>query len=141
VFHRPATTRVGELFSDPPMNLLDATVDHGHVRLAPDVAFPLPAHMRDLPPGSYRLGVRPNHLTLQEAGSEGIAIDSAVDLAEISGSETYLHLRHHDLAFIAQVRGVHTFELGAPARVWLDRTRLFAFDADGRLVGVPGQGD
>src|SRR4051812_19843809 len=40
VFHRPATTRVGELFSDPPMNLLDATVDHGHVRLAPDVAFP-----------------------------------------------------------------------------------------------------
>jgi glycerol transport system ATP-binding protein len=140
VFHRPATTRVGELFSDPPMNLLAATVDHGHVRLAPDVAFPLPAHMRDLPPGSYRLGVRPNHLTLEAAGSEGIAIDAAVDLAEISGSETYLHLRHHDLAFIAQVRGVHTFELGAPARVWLDRTRLFAFDAADRLVGVPGQG-
>jgi glycerol transport system ATP-binding protein len=137
VFHRPATTRVGELFSDPPMNLLDATIDHGHVRLAPDVAFPLPAHMRDLQPGSYRLGVRPNHLTLEAAGSEGIAIDAAVDLAEISGSETYLHCRHHDLAFIAQVKGVHTFELGAPARVWLDRTRLFAFDANGRLVGAP----
>jgi len=26
VFHHPAVTRVGELFSDPPMNLLDATV-------------------------------------------------------------------------------------------------------------------
>ncbi|HVZ02350.1 MAG TPA: ABC transporter ATP-binding protein [Dongiaceae bacterium] len=140
VFHHPATTRVGELFSDPPMNLLEATIDHGHVRLAPELAFPLPAHMRDLAPGRYRLGVRPNHVTLQTAGAEGVAIDAQVDLAEISGSETYLHLRHHDLAFIAQVKGVHAFELGAPARVWLDRARLFAFDAESRLVGAPGNG-
>ena len=58
----------------------------------------------------------------------------------VSGSETYLHLRHRDLAFIGQVKGVHTFELGVPARVWLDRARLFAFDADGRLVAAPADG-
>jgi glycerol transport system ATP-binding protein len=138
IFHRPATTRVGELFSDPPMNLLDATVDHGHVRLASDLAFPLPAHMSGLQPGRYRLGVRPNHLTLDASGPEAFAVDANADLAEISGSETYVHLRHRELDFIAQLKGVHTFELGASTRVWLDRTRLFAFDAQGQLVGAPG---
>jgi glycerol transport system ATP-binding protein len=137
VFHRPATTRVGELFSDPPMNLLEAAVDGGHVRLAPDLAFPLPNHMRNLEPGLYRLGVRPNHVSLSAAGADGVAIDASVELAEISGSETYLHLRHSDLGFIAQVKGVHAFELGTAARVWLDRARLFAFDAEGRSVAAP----
>jgi glycerol transport system ATP-binding protein len=137
VFHHPATTRVGQLFSDPPMNLLDAMVERGHIRLAPDLAVPLPAHMRELQPGQYRLGVRPNHVTLARNGQESVTIDANVDLAEISGSETYLHLRHGPLAFIAQVKGVHGFELGAPARVWLDLARLFAFDAEGRLVGAP----
>jgi glycerol transport system ATP-binding protein len=137
VFHHPAVTRVGELFSDPPMNLLDATIDHGHARLTPDLAFELPAHMRDLPPGRYRLGVRPNHVSLQRPGADAVPIDAAVDLAEISGSETYLHLRHQELAFVAQVKGVHMLELGTPAKVWLDRSRIFAFDASDRLVGAP----
>lgn len=140
VFHHPAVTRVGELFSDPPMNLLDATIDHGHARLTADLAFALPAHMRDLPPGRYRLGVRPNHVSLETRGADGVAIDATVDLAEISGSETYLHLRHRELAFIAQVKGVHMLELGTPAKVWLDRSRIFAFDAEGRLVGAPSNG-
>jgi glycerol transport system ATP-binding protein len=139
VFHRPAVTRVGELFSDPPMNLLDATVDHGQMRLAPDVAFPLPAHMRELTPGRYRIGVRPNHFSLQSQGADGLAIDATVDLAEISGSNTYLHLRHHELVFIAEVRGVHALELGTPAKVWLDRSRIFAFDSESRLVGAPAR--
>jgi glycerol transport system ATP-binding protein len=137
VYHHPATTRVGELFSDPPMNLLPATIAGDRVNLTEAVAFPLPAHMRGLPSGSYRIGVRPNHLSLANGQGEGVPIEATVDLAEISGSETYLHLRHGALEFIAQVKGVHSFGLGAPARVRLDSARIFAFDAGGRLVGAP----
>jgi glycerol transport system ATP-binding protein len=134
VFHHPATTRVGELFSDPPMNLLPATIEGGRVRLASDLAFPVPEHMEGLQAGQYRIGVRPNHMTLE---GTGVPMDATVDLAEISGSDTYLHLRHRNLEFIAQVKGVHPFELGTPAQVWLDRARIFAFDHAGRLVGAP----
>jgi|UPI0006890595 glycerol transport system ATP-binding protein len=140
VFHRPAVTRVGELFSDPPMNLLDAVVEQSQMRLAADVSFPLPAHMRDLAPGRYRIGVRPNHIALAKQGAESLAIDTSVDLAEISGSNTYLHLRHADLGFVAEVKGVHALELGTPAKVWLDRSRIFAFDSENRLVGAPPRG-
>jgi glycerol transport system ATP-binding protein len=137
IFHHPATTRVGELFSDPPMNLLPASVAGAEVRLTPDLAFPLPSHMAGLTPGEYRIGVRPNHLALGNGHASGVPIEAVVDLAEISGSDTYLHLRHHHLEFIAQVKGVHSLELGAPARVWLDKSRIFAFDRDGRLAGAP----
>jgi glycerol transport system ATP-binding protein len=137
VFHRPATTRTGELFSDPPMNLLAADVEGTELRLTPNLSFPLPAHMSGLAAGRYRIGVRPNHVTLDNGGTAGVPIEATVDLAEISGSDTYLHLRHEHLEFIAQVKGVHAFGLGAPARVWLDRTRIFAFDANDRLVGAP----
>jgi glycerol transport system ATP-binding protein len=137
VFHHPATTRVGELFSDPPMNLLPASIEGNAIRLTSDLTFPLPSHMSGLMPGDYRIGVRPNHLALGNGNASGVPIDASVDLAEISGSETYLHLRHHNLEFIAQVKGVHPFELGTPTRVWLDRSRIFAFDAGGRLVGAP----
>jgi glycerol transport system ATP-binding protein len=60
-----------------------------------------------------------------------------VELAEISGSETFLHLRHGPLHFIAQVEGVHPFDLGAQVTVYLNRSRLYAFDASGKLVGAP----
>jgi glycerol transport system ATP-binding protein len=93
--------------------------------------------MAGLTPGEYRIGVRPNHLALGNGHASGVPIEAVVDLAEISGSDTYLHLRHHHLEFIAQVKGVHSLELGAAARVWLDKSRIFAFDRDGRLAGAP----
>jgi hypothetical protein len=40
-------------------------------------------------------------------GTAGVPIEASVDLAEISGSDTYLHLRHEHLEFIAQVKGVY----------------------------------
>ena len=137
VYRRPMTTRVGQIFSDPPMNLLNVTVQGGEARLAPDLSFPLPEQMGRLAPGSYRIGIRPSHISLSADGTETVAIEADVDLAEISGSETYLHLRHGSLEFIAQVKGVHPFELGSRTVVWLARNRVFAFDEADRLVGAP----
>ena len=119
------------------MNLLNVTVQGGEARLAPDLSFPLPEQMGRLAPGSYRIGIRPSHISLSADGTETVAIEADVDLAEISGSETYLHLRHGSLEFIAQVKGVHPFELGSRTVVWLARNRVFAFDEADRLVSAP----
>jgi len=58
-------------------------------------------------------------------------------MAEISGSETFLHVRHHSLAVVAQVPGVHAFELGRTVTLALDPRRLFVFDAAGKLAAAP----
>ena len=56
-------------------------------------------------------------------------IPVAVELAEISGSETYIHARHarHDDG-CACVEGVHGYGLGETIRFYLDPNRLFVFD-------------
>ena len=64
IYHRPATIRASQVFSDPPINLIRAVIGPQGCRLSPSVAFPLPRHMRALPQGEYRVGVRADHIGL-----------------------------------------------------------------------------
>jgi glycerol transport system ATP-binding protein len=140
VYHRPASVRAGEVFSDPPMNLLPAQIEAGAeivARLSPDVAFPVAAHMNRLRSGSYRLGVRANHVSLEKVSARALAVPAIVELSEISGSETFVHARHNDLPIVVQREGVHRYELGQPLTLYLDPGQLFAFGADGGLVAAP----
>ena len=137
VYHNPATVRVAAIFSDPPMNLLPARIEGGAARLVDGPVLPLAEHMRGLPAGDYRLGVRANHVGLQPAAAGEVGVAATVELAEISGSETFLHVRHHSLALVAQIEGVHGVELGRTVTLALDPRRLFVFDAGGRLAAAP----
>jgi len=137
VYHRPASLRVGEIFSDPPMNLLPMDLEGDAARLSADVAFALPAHMRRLRAGRYRVGVRANHIFLEPQTSAAFAVPASVDLSEISGSETFVHARHNGLTMVVQREGVHSYELGQPVTLFIDPGRLFAFDESGALAAGP----
>jgi glycerol transport system ATP-binding protein len=142
VYHRPASLRVGEIFSDPPMNLVPAELGGGAqklVRISPDVAFAAPKHMRALGPGSYRIGVRANHVFLETQLSAALAMPATVELSEISGSETFVHATHSGLTLVVQREGVHSYELGQPVTLHIDPNRLYAFDASGALAAGPSR--
>ncbi|WP_233261650.1 ABC transporter ATP-binding protein [Vitiosangium sp. GDMCC 1.1324] len=138
VYHAPANERVGQVFSDPQMNLWDAelTAD-GAARLSPDVAFPLAGHQRDLAPGRYRLGVRAHHLRLERTSPEDVRIPAHVEVEEVSGSETLVHAAHGGLSLTAQVEGVQRHPYGAPVDLFVPPSRMFVFGPDGRLVAAP----
>jgi glycerol transport system ATP-binding protein len=138
VYHRPARLRVGEIFSDPPMNLMPVDFADGMARISADVAFAVPAHMSGLDAGRYRIGVRANHVRL-EAGAKAaaLAVPATVDLSEISGSETFVHARHNGLTLVVQREGVHLYELGQPVMLYIDPKRLYVFDGTGNLAAAP----
>ena len=138
VYHRPLNVRVAEVFSDPPMNLIPAQVDGASVRLISGMSFALPEHMKDLAPGAYKLGIRANHAKLT-GSSSSINIPAQVDLADISGSETYVHASSHDLRVVVQLTGVHSFTHQQNVTVALEPSRLFAFDASGMLCASPNR--
>jgi glycerol transport system ATP-binding protein len=146
VYHRPSSQRVGEVFSDPPINLLGATVEGGQLRLESGVSFPLPRHMQALGPGPYHLGLRAGHAGLSPAQGE-VAVPATVELAEISGSETFVHLgipevgQRQPTHVVAQLEGVHPFSVGQSVTLHLDPERLFAFDPGGQLRAAPARGD
>ena len=137
VYHHPATVRVSEIFSDPPINLVQANIDSQGCRISSSVAFPLADHMRSLSPGDYRVGVRANQIDVVNRSSNAVAIEAKVELAEINGSETYIHARHGDFTMIALLEGVHQYALGQAVTLHLDPDRLFVFDGAGKLAAGP----
>ena len=138
VYHRPLNVRVAEVYSDPPMNLIPAQIEGSNVRLISGITFTLPEHMKNLAPGSYKLGIRANHTKLS-GSSSSINIPAQVDLADISGSETYVHASSHDLRVVVQLTGVHSFAHQQNITVALEPSRLFAFDANGLLQASPNR--
>jgi len=138
VYRRPASTRVAQVFSDPPMNMVAGRVEAGRVRLGADVAFEAAGHLRDLAPGDYTFGVRASHFALTRRNGREVALPARVELAEISGSETFVHAEHGGTGLVVQEEGVHDHAMGARVELFLDPARVFAFAAStGALAAAP----
>ena len=138
VYHNPAIIRVGEVFSDPPINSIDGEVRDGEVRFGDgEMRFPLSGSVASLKPGRYAFGVRANHLALARSAAEDIEIRAKVDLSELSGSETFIHVNHHHVTWVVQEEGVYKVGLGREIKVFLNPRHFFAFDESGKLVASP----
>jgi glycerol transport system ATP-binding protein len=136
VYHRPATEHVGYVFGDPPLNMVPGQLDDAIV-LGNTTRLPLPAHLRRLPAGHYRFGMRPSHLSVFRRTPADIAVPAEVVVPEVNGSETYIHVRHHEVDWVIQQDGIHLMPVGSEIAMYLDPERLFVFDSDGRLVAAP----
>ena len=134
VFHAPNSLSVARAFSDPPMNLMTATRQDGGVRLSDGTVLPLP-----LPPtasASLTVGVRASALRVQSRPGD-VEVQGVVELAEISGSDTFVHVDTPWGELVAQLTGVHYFELGAQVRLHLNPAQAYVFGADEALVLAP----
>jgi glycerol transport system ATP-binding protein len=127
-------------FSDPPLNVMPARLDRasGVAHLAAGVALPLPPRCTALIPGEeVLLAARPHSLSLTRTSPAQAEICGRVELAEISGSETYVHLAREGLALIAQAPGVHEIALNEALRLYVDPAELLGFDPTGALLFAP----
>jgi glycerol transport system ATP-binding protein len=139
VYHHPVTTKVAEVFSDPPINYLSCTVRDQTGRLGDDIEFPLIAHMQSLPEGQYFIGVRSNHLFLSRIDSDDSEIRTKVELAEINGSETFIHVNYNGSKLVVQKDGVHLHRIGSEISIYVNPSYFFAFDERGTLVASPSR--
>ena len=140
VFHRPRSIRVARAFSDPPMNLVAATPAVDGVTLPGGVHMPLPPNLRQaLPPAAQvTVGVRAAALRVHERPGD-LALPGRVELAEISGSDSFVHVSTAIGELVAQLTGVHVFELGDALTLYLDPRQAYLFDTAGDLVAAPGE--
>jgi glycerol transport system ATP-binding protein len=137
VYHHPASMQVGRIFSDPPMNFIPGEVAGGEAWLGGRIRLPLSGHFADIAPGRYSFGVRANHLGVVRNRQDDIAFAASVELAEISGSETFVHVDVDGTAWVVQEEGVHSLGLGEDVEVFVNPSNVFAFDAKGWLVASP----
>lgn len=136
VFHHPASLRVACAFSDPPINLLPVHVTQtgDAVMLSDTLSMPIAAVLR--PGERVMLGLRANALRVR-ARTGDIQLPGSVELAEISGSDTFLHVQTSVGNVVAQLTGVHFFELGASICLYLHPDQVYVFDEAGPLLISP----
>ena len=82
------------------------------------------------------LGVRAPALRVH-ARTGDVALPGTVELAEISGSDTFVHVATAVGELVAQLTGVHDFALGAPITLHLNPAQVYVFDAAGTLLVAP----
>lgn len=137
VYHHPATTKVAEVFSDPPVNYLPCTVREQTASLGEQIEFPLTPHLQSLSAAQYIFGVRPNHLSLNRNSAGDTEIRAKVELAEINGSETFIHVIYDNSRLVIQEDGVHPHQMGTEIPVYVNPNNFFVFDKAGVLVASP----
>jgi glycerol transport system ATP-binding protein len=137
VYRRPETLRVAEVFSDPPLNTIAIEKQSGTVTYGGRVQAPASGLYASLGDGAYRVGFRAHQLQVSNAAANRHAFSSEVILTEITGSESFVHLKQNDTNWVAVLPGVHEFQPGDSLQASLDPNDLFVFDANGRLVAAP----
>ncbi len=136
VFHRPRSIRVARAFSDPPMNLIAATAAPGGVTLVGGLSLALTLPPAATTTAALTIGVRAGALRVRGRAGD-VALPGSVELAEISGSDTFVHVDTAVGELVAQLTGVHQFALGATITLYLSPAQAYVFDAAGDLLLAP----
>ncbi len=141
VFHNPVSLRVAKAFSDPPMNLLPAVQSHQSVELSAHLKISVP----DLPVATaagqtpdVTVGVRASALRCVPRPDD-VSVAAKIELVEISGSDTFVHLSSVVGPLVAQLTGVHPFEMDSNLTLYFDPKEVFVFDSLGALLRAPGK--
>jgi len=137
VYREPGSIEVAEIFSDPPVNCVRGTIDGDYAYFDGDVTFPVSGHLKGLETGSYFFGVRSNHLYLKKRDPRDIEIKARVDLSEINGSETFVHIIRGETKLVLQEEGVHNRSIDDELLFYINPNKLFVFERSGRLVVSP----
>lgn len=141
VYRNPANLAVARVFSDPRINTAVASVEGNRIRINESVEADLPNSMAELPRGEYLVAIRAGHLRLERSVSDDVCLSGTVELAEVSGSETFIHMRQNDLNWIVHQTGVHGYRSDEAVEVFFSPAQMFVFDTDGKLRYSPFAAD
>lgn len=135
-YRRPGDLRTAKVFSDPPMNTIEVVKSGSTIQLREGVSWSASENLRDKPDGSYTLGIRPHHVTPVAKSADAAALEGRVLVTELSGSESILHFAFEGNTWVSQAHGIHPFNVGDTATLYLDTNAALYFDRDDRLIAA-----
>jgi len=134
IYRRPVDLVSARVFSDPPINTALVTKRGTDILIGDAIRLPVGRAAVDIPDGAYTIGIRPHHIHPQARNGGGASIEGTVLLAELSGSESALHVDLNGQTWVSQSHGIHPFKVGSRAKLYVDMDHAFYFDGDHRLV-------
>lgn len=134
VYRTPVDATTARVFSDPPMNFLQISKTGKRIMFGDGQSAGTTGKLAELPDGRYAAGFRPNHLEIAKHTADAMEFRTTLNVTELTGSETFIHLDHHGERWVGLIQGVHDLTLGAALSVWLDPRHVYIFGEDGTLV-------
>jgi glycerol transport system ATP-binding protein len=134
VFEHPADTRVALIANDPAMNLIAGEKTGDMIVINQAIRMDVPRHLKSLMDGRYTFGIRAADISIDKEGDLW-----EVELSEISGSETFIHLRNGEHSIVGLLEMVKDIQIGEKISVQFDTQWLYAFDQKGDLAASPFQ--
>jgi len=126
LYNNPVNTFVAGFIGSPAMNLMNASIDQGSVKLSGTTLHRSPA-----PDGNITLGLRPEHLRLDDNGD----IVGTVQVFEHLGGESYVHLLLADnQPLVARIEGHHQFQPGQRCALTINTEHCHLFDQDSQRL-------
>ncbi|MBT5073287.1 MAG: ABC transporter ATP-binding protein [Kordiimonadaceae bacterium] len=134
IYRQPKDATTARIFSNPPMNFLKLSKSGNKITFSDGTNAKASEALSKLGDGDYIAGFRPNHLELAQHSDMAIKFNAKLDVTEITGSETYMHMRHGGERWVGLVHGVHDLTLGEEVSVFLDPSHIYTFSQDGNMV-------
>ena len=133
IYRRPTSLTSAKVLSEPPMNTAKIKKQGDRIVLNDEVHWPAD---KDLPDGDYTIGIRPHHVLPFKENPEAVAIEGAIKVAELSGSDSMIHFNAYGNAWISLSRGIHPFEAGQTATLYADVSQSLYFDQAGNTIDM-----
>ena len=131
IFENPKNLKVAEISNDPPMNIFKGIKSSNELNFE-NISINLPTYFKNLEDQNYYFGIRASEIKLDNKGEE-----FEIELAEISGSETLLHLKRGDSKIIALIEEVMNFKIHEKVKVKFNENKFYAFNNNEELVSSP----
>ncbi|MDX1424915.1 MAG: ABC transporter ATP-binding protein [Kiloniellales bacterium] len=136
VYRRPVDLASARVFSDPPINTTRVSKRGERFVLNERVAWPAGERQRAIPDGTYTLGIRPHHITPRPRSDAAVRLEGKVLVTELSGSESVIHFELQDRTWVSQSHGIHPFEVGARAELFMDVGHCLYFGQNDELIAA-----
>ncbi len=134
IYRTPNNITSAAVFSDPPINTATVTKEGARLRLGDITSWEIGEKYQSLRDGAYTLGVRPHHLRPAQFANDTASIDGQVQLTEISGSTSVVHMQFENNHWVSESHGVHPFTVGDTATLYINTKHCLLFDQQGDLI-------
>jgi len=134
IYREPRDLVSARVFSDPPINVARVVKSGSSIAMGQGVEWQAGDGIRSMADGEYMFAIRPHHVAPKAAGSQPVAIAGKVHVTELSGSESVIHFDFQGNSWVSQTPGIHPFEVGSTAALFVDVSRGLYFDGDRNLV-------